>query len=54
MAERQARLAVPRAMMGLRGAREMIANNADMSESVKREVLGDLDREIARLEAERK
>jgi beta-lactamase regulating signal transducer with metallopeptidase domain len=50
----QARLAIPRAMMGLRGAREMIANNADMSASVKQEVLADLDREIARLEAEQK
>jgi beta-lactamase regulating signal transducer with metallopeptidase domain len=54
MAEREGRLALPRAMMGLRGAREMIANNADMSASVKQEVLADLDREIARLEAERK
>jgi hypothetical protein len=41
-------------MMSLRGAREMIAGNTDMSASVKREVLADLDREIARLEAEQK
>lgn len=54
MAEREARLAVPRAMTSLRGARAMIAGNDDLSASVKREVLADLDREIARLEAERK
>ena len=52
--ERQVRLAMPRAMMGLRGAREMIANNTEMSASTKQEVLADLDREIARIEAEQK
>ena len=40
--------------MSLRGTRNMIAGNSDMSDSVKREVLSDLDNEIARLEAERK
>jgi hypothetical protein len=54
MAERQARLALPHAAMSLRGARAMIANNEDISDSVKREVLADLDREIARLESEQK
>jgi beta-lactamase regulating signal transducer with metallopeptidase domain len=52
MAEHMAQMAVPRAMMGLRQAREAIAANSEISASVKQEVLADLDREIARLEAE--
>jgi phage host-nuclease inhibitor protein Gam len=52
MAEHMAQMAVPRAMMGLRQAREAIAANSEISASVRQEVLADLDREIARLEAE--
>jgi beta-lactamase regulating signal transducer with metallopeptidase domain len=49
-----AQVAQGQALLSLRGARNMIAGNSDISDSVKREVLSDLDNEIARLEAERK
>jgi beta-lactamase regulating signal transducer with metallopeptidase domain len=49
-----ARMAQGQATMGLRLARDAIANNPAIGESVRNEVLGDLDREISRLEAERK
>jgi hypothetical protein len=52
MAEHMALNGMDHARMGLRQARETIAANAEMSDSVKREVLADLDREIARLDAE--
>jgi hypothetical protein len=51
-ADIQARMSETHARMGLRQAREAIAANGAMSASVKQEVLADLDREIARLEAE--
>jgi hypothetical protein len=49
-----AQMAVGQAQMGLRMARNAIANNPEISESVRNEVLSDLDREIVRLEAEHK
>jgi beta-lactamase regulating signal transducer with metallopeptidase domain len=52
MAEHMALNGMDHARMGLRQARETIAANAEMSDSVKHEVLADLDREIARLDAE--
>jgi hypothetical protein len=52
MAETQARMGKMHAKMGLRQARGAIAANDGMSASVKQEVLADLDREIARLDAE--
>lgn len=48
--EAQARMG---AMMGLRGARGAIAGNPSIDEEVRREILRDLDGEIARLERER-
>jgi beta-lactamase regulating signal transducer with metallopeptidase domain len=47
----RARMAQGQALLSLRGARNMIAGNSDMSASVKQEVLAELDKEIARLEA---
>jgi hypothetical protein len=47
-------MAQGQAQMGLRMARNAIANNPEISESVRNEVLGELDREIVRLEAEHK
>jgi len=52
MGQHMALMGMNHARMGLRQAREAIAANSDMSASVKQEVLADLDREIARLEAE--
>jgi beta-lactamase regulating signal transducer with metallopeptidase domain len=51
--ERQARDGLRQALAGLRQARGSVARNTAMSASVRSEVLGDLDKEIARLEAER-
>jgi hypothetical protein len=51
--ERQARDGVRQALAGLRQARGSVARNTAMSASVKAEVLRDLDKEIARLDAER-
>lgn len=47
----QARMGERQARMGLRQAREAIAGNDEISDSAKREILADLDREIARLDA---
>lgn len=52
MAEHMSLNGMDHARMGLRQARDAIAGNDEMSDSVKREVLADLDREIARLDAE--
>lgn len=41
------------AIAGLRSARNQIARNHDMQDEVRRDVLASLDREIARIEAER-
>jgi hypothetical protein len=49
-----AQMAQGQVQMGLRMARNAIANNPEISESVRNEVLGELDREIVRLEAEHK
>ncbi|MGZ3171860.1 MAG: M56 family metallopeptidase [Croceibacterium sp.] len=54
MGEQQAMMAQGHAMMSLRMARNAVAGNDEMSASVKQEVLADLDKEIARLEADRK
>ena len=54
MGEQQAMIAQGHAMMSLRMARNAVAGNDEMSASVKQEVLADLDKEIARLEAGRK
>ncbi len=51
IAQLHAQMAQRRAQVGLRQAREAIASNEGMSDSVKREVLADLDKEIARLDA---
>jgi beta-lactamase regulating signal transducer with metallopeptidase domain len=51
--ERQARDGMRQALAGLRQARGSVARNTAMSASVKAEFLKDLDKEIARLEAER-
>jgi len=48
--EGQARMG---ALMNLRGARNMIAHNREMSEEVRKEVLAELDGEISRLEADK-
>ena len=40
------------ARSSLRNARESIAHNPEISEEVRREVLRDLDEEIARIERE--
>jgi hypothetical protein len=50
--QRMAQQAQGHAMMSLRQARETIASNDELSDSVKREVLVDLDREIARLQVD--
>jgi len=47
-----AQMAMGQATMGLRMARNAIANNPEISASVRNEILGELDREIVRLEAE--
>jgi hypothetical protein len=52
-AEHQAQFAEGRALMSLRMARNTVAGNAAIGDSVKQEVLADLDKEIARLEAEK-
>lgn len=49
----RADMAQARALMSLRMARGTVAGNEAMSASVKQEVLADLDKEIARLEAEK-
>jgi hypothetical protein len=49
----QARRAEGQASMGLRMAREAIAQNAEISASVRDQVLAELDQEIVRLEAEK-
>jgi beta-lactamase regulating signal transducer with metallopeptidase domain len=45
------KMAQGQALMSLRGARNIVAGNSEISESVRQEVLADLDREIARIEA---
>lgn len=52
MGQREARMAQGQAAMALRDARATIASTRDMSDSVRQEVLADLDREIARIDAE--
>jgi beta-lactamase regulating signal transducer with metallopeptidase domain len=47
----RARMAQSQALIGLRGARNIVAGNSEMGASVKQEVLADLDREIARIES---
>jgi hypothetical protein len=49
----QARMAEGQASMGLRMAREAIAHNAEISASVRDQVLAELDQEIVRLEAQK-
>jgi beta-lactamase regulating signal transducer with metallopeptidase domain len=49
-AEAQAARANAQALFALRRSRDAIANNSGMSEDVRREVLGDLDDEIRRME----
>ena len=41
------------ALSGIRAARDQVARSTEMSESVRKEVLESLDREIARIEAEK-
>ncbi len=53
VAREYAREGEDQALLSLRGARASIAGNSDMSDSVKQEVLSDLDKEIARLEAKK-
>ena len=48
----EAQMAQGQAAMALRDARETIARTTDITDSVRREVLADLDREIARIDAE--
>ncbi|MBO0749908.1 MAG: hypothetical protein J2O44_05715, partial [Porphyrobacter sp.] len=54
MGEQQALMGQQHALMSLRMARNAVANNAEISDSVRQEVLADLDKELARLEAEHK
>jgi hypothetical protein len=49
----QARMAQGQASVGLRMAREAIAHNAEISASVRDQVLAELDQEIVRLEAQK-
>jgi hypothetical protein len=52
LGQREAQMAKGQAAMALRDARASIAAAREMTDSVRREVLADLDREIARLDAE--
>jgi beta-lactamase regulating signal transducer with metallopeptidase domain len=52
MGQHMALMGMDHARMSLHQARDTIAANNEMSDSVKREVLADLDREIARLDAQ--
>ncbi|HSQ96268.1 MAG TPA: M56 family metallopeptidase [Croceibacterium sp.] len=52
MGQHEAQMAQGQALMALRDARTTIATTKDMSDSVRQEVLADLDREIARLTAQ--
>jgi hypothetical protein len=47
-----AQMAQGQALMGLRMARNAVAGNSAISESVRQEVLRDLDQELARLQSE--
>jgi len=52
LGQREAQMAQGQAAMALRDARAAIAEAREMTDSVRQEVLADLDREIARLDAQ--